>query len=230
MFTIVASSATISWATAITTRAVHRRVDGRRGAAGLGGVVHGVSRCKRRKSLRFERGTPEEPDARETEESVSGFRLGCPHEHVDRRPGLRADARRNHEQLLAAAREVFVERGPGAPLDEVARRAGVGIATLYRRFPDRRGAAARRRARRPGAVPGVPPRRPRRGADGRARPGWPAYMHAVLDLRVSAVMPLALDRLDLDDPELGPAREASATAVERLVDAAHDDGTPARAR
>src|SRR5579871_1607351 len=50
---------------------------------------------------------------------------------------LRADARRNRQQLLAAARDVFVELGADAPLDEVARRAGVGIATLYRRFPDR---------------------------------------------------------------------------------------------
>jgi len=50
---------------------------------------------------------------------------------------LRADARRNHEQLLAAARHVLVERGAGAPLEEVARRAGVGIGTLYRRFPSR---------------------------------------------------------------------------------------------
>lgn len=50
---------------------------------------------------------------------------------------LRADARRNREQLIDAARDVFVEQGIGAPLDEIARRAGVGIATLYRRFPDR---------------------------------------------------------------------------------------------
>src|ERR687885_1855835 len=50
---------------------------------------------------------------------------------------LRADARRNREHVLAAARDVFVEHGPAAPLDEIARRAGVGIATLYRRFPDR---------------------------------------------------------------------------------------------
>ncbi|MFC7585429.1 TetR/AcrR family transcriptional regulator [Nonomuraea antimicrobica] len=50
---------------------------------------------------------------------------------------LRADARRNREQIIATAREVFLEQGIHAPLEEVARRAGVGIATLYRRFPDR---------------------------------------------------------------------------------------------
>ncbi|MFI6901779.1 TetR/AcrR family transcriptional regulator [Nonomuraea sp. NPDC050394] len=50
---------------------------------------------------------------------------------------LRVDARRNREQIISAAREVFLEQGIHAPLEEVARRAGVGIATLYRRFPDR---------------------------------------------------------------------------------------------
>src|SRR5262245_1196857 len=50
---------------------------------------------------------------------------------------LRADASRNRDQILAAARDVFIERGVDAPLDDIARRAGVGIATLYRRFPDR---------------------------------------------------------------------------------------------
>jgi hypothetical protein len=47
----------------------------------------------------------------------------------------------------------------------------------------------------------------------------------VLDLRVSAVVPLALDRLDLDDADLAPAREASAQATERLIEAAHRDGS-----
>src|SRR5512133_1407 len=50
---------------------------------------------------------------------------------------LRRDARRNRDQILATARDVFLDRGPDAPLDEIARRAGVGNATLYRRFPDR---------------------------------------------------------------------------------------------
>jgi len=51
--------------------------------------------------------------------------------------GLRADARRNRDAILAAARAVFAESGLEAPLDAIARRAGVGRATLYRRFPTR---------------------------------------------------------------------------------------------
>ncbi|MEV4440356.1 helix-turn-helix domain-containing protein [Streptomyces sp. NPDC049577] len=50
---------------------------------------------------------------------------------------LRRDARRNRELLIAAARASFAEQGLGAPLDDIARRAGVGNATLYRRFPTR---------------------------------------------------------------------------------------------
>ena len=49
----------------------------------------------------------------------------------------RADARRNRDLLLAAAAEVYDERGVDASLEEIARRAGVGIGTLYRHFPTR---------------------------------------------------------------------------------------------
>ncbi|AQR60294.1 TetR family transcriptional regulator [Brevundimonas sp. LM2] len=50
---------------------------------------------------------------------------------------LRADARRNRESILMAAEDLFLERGVGVALEEVAKRAKVGIATLYRRFPTR---------------------------------------------------------------------------------------------
>ena len=53
-----------------------------------------------------------------------------------RRP-KRADARRNYDNLVTAAREVFSADGTSAPLEDVARRAGVGIGTLYRHFPTR---------------------------------------------------------------------------------------------
>ena len=49
----------------------------------------------------------------------------------------RADARRNYEKVLAAAREAFAEGGESTSLEEIARRAEVGIGTLYRHFPTR---------------------------------------------------------------------------------------------
>lgn len=51
--------------------------------------------------------------------------------------GLRSDAQRNRDRVVAAATQLFVDVGPEVPLDAIARAAGVGIGTLYRRFPDR---------------------------------------------------------------------------------------------
>src|ERR1700755_3303479 len=56
-------------------------------------------------------------------------------EVADRR--LRADAARNAARILRAAREVYGEMGPEAPVEAIARRAGVGERTLYRRFPSK---------------------------------------------------------------------------------------------
>ena len=142
---------------------------------------------------------------------------------VDRGRPLRADARRNHEQLLAAAREVLLERGPGAPLDEVARRAGVGIGTLYRRFPDRQ---ALLRAVVLDALEDS--RRAAEEALAQEPEGFAAltrYLRAALAARVSAVLPLVLDRLDREDDDVRRAREASAGLMQRIVDAAHADGS-----
>ena len=52
-------------------------------------------------------------------------------------PKMRADARRSHARLIEAATVAFTENGADAPLDDIARRAGVGIGTLYRHFPTR---------------------------------------------------------------------------------------------
>lgn len=58
-------------------------------------------------------------------------------ERPDRGEGhkLRADAQRNRARVLKAAEAVFAAQGPGAPIDEVARTAGLGVGTLYRHFP-----------------------------------------------------------------------------------------------
>jgi AcrR family transcriptional regulator len=63
-------------------------------------------------------------------------RTAAPLTGLSRRPA-RADARRNYDRLLAAAADLFAERGAGASLEEIARRADVGIGTLYRHFPTR---------------------------------------------------------------------------------------------
>jgi len=66
--------------------------------------------------------------------AVTGDAAGCWDE-----PGakMRADARRSRAKLLEAATAAFAEHGADAPLDDIARKAGVGIGTLYRHFPTR---------------------------------------------------------------------------------------------
>ncbi|MGW6512772.1 TetR/AcrR family transcriptional regulator, partial [Streptomyces niveus] len=56
---------------------------------------------------------------------------------ADQRRPLRADAQRNYDRLLAVAQEAFREQGADVPLDDIAKRAGVGPGTLYRHFPHR---------------------------------------------------------------------------------------------
>ena len=63
-----------------------------------------------------------------------------PPEHEPARPAeqqQRADARQNRARLISAATAAFTEKGADAPLEDIARRAGVGIGTLYRHFPSR---------------------------------------------------------------------------------------------
>ena len=74
-----------------------------------------------------------EPSACGHEEPQPRADASCGHE--ERR--LRADAARNRDVIVAVARDVFAEHGLEAPLEAIAARAGVGIATLYRRFPTR---------------------------------------------------------------------------------------------
>lgn len=66
---------------------------------------------------------------------------GSAGERSAQRP-LRRDAERNRQRILAAASEVFAERGMAATLDDVAHRAGLGVGTVYRRFPNKQSLAA----------------------------------------------------------------------------------------
>jgi AcrR family transcriptional regulator len=137
--------------------------------------------------------------------------------------GLRADARRNHLQVLDAARSVVLEHGPGVALDEIAKAAGVGIGTLYRRFGDREGlfkALVLRALEETRAAAEEAMAEHDTGYDALA-----AYLRAALELRTAAIIPLVMDRLDLQDPELVPERERGAAVLEEILEQAHDDGT-----
>jgi AcrR family transcriptional regulator len=136
---------------------------------------------------------------------------------------MRIDARRNRERLLNAAREVFVEQGVDVPLENVAQRAGVGIATLYRRFPDR---VALTRAVALHVLIQVAAEA--RAAVAEERDAFQAlrrYLHRALDLRIAAVMPVLDGQLDIEhDGELWQARDDLASLFDAMVRSAWRSG------
>ncbi|MGD9996519.1 MAG: TetR/AcrR family transcriptional regulator [Ilumatobacteraceae bacterium] len=130
----------------------------------------------------------------------------------------RADARRNRRRLLDAAIEIVLEVGGDPPLDAVAKRAGVGIGTLYRHFPDRQQLLA-------GVAHDVIDRAIEAGETAlrEASGGGEAvrrYMHAAIDNGLGAVNivhPL------IADPDWPDRRVAAKAMLDRLLRAAHDD-------
>lgn len=134
---------------------------------------------------------------------------------------MRVDAQRNRQLLLAAACEAFVDQGPHAPLESIARRAGLGIGTLYRHFPGRsallRAVAedvlTRTRAAARAALAEEPT-----GFDALRR-----YLHDALDVGI-AVMNRIHDEID-KDAEYRGWRDATVGAVREIVDRARAEGT-----
>ncbi|MER5484996.1 TetR/AcrR family transcriptional regulator [Streptomyces sp. NPDC002812] len=141
---------------------------------------------------------------------------------TDAVPRPRADAVRNRERILAAARDVLVEFGPAAPLDEIARRAGVGNATLYRHFPDRpalihhvvlfgldrvTALAVDSLAEEPDAFAALC-----------------RFTHAAADERIGALCPVLSSDFDHDHPELVASREALEETIEALLAAGRTSG------
>ncbi|WP_030617124.1 TetR/AcrR family transcriptional regulator [Streptomyces sclerotialus] len=138
------------------------------------------------------------------------------------RPRLRADAQRNRERIVAAAREIMVEHGADVPLDEVARRAGVGNATLYRHFPDRADLIHH-------VTLSVMNRTADRAEDALATEGdafqaLRVFVHAAVEERIGALCPLLSDGVDKDHPDLLAARDRLERAVEALMGAARESG------
>ncbi len=133
----------------------------------------------------------------------------------------RADALRNRERIVAAAREMFVEHGPEVPLDDVARRAGVGNATVYRNFPDR-DALVRE------VVCSVMDRTARAAELALAETGdafeaLERFVHVAADERISALCPMA-SSFDQNHADLDAARERVEGLIAEVMDRAKAAG------
>src|SRR6201996_6894518 len=145
MFMIVMSRTIISWASPMSARISQRRWSRSAGAADAAGVAMSRSHLEMPPPLTLTTiaeveltspllgkmltmSTADQPSGESGEED--------PQVSEPERP-LRKDAERNRRRILRAAADVFTERGLEATLDDVAREAGVGVGTVYRRFPDK---------------------------------------------------------------------------------------------
>lgn len=135
---------------------------------------------------------------------------------------LRADARDNRRRILAAAAEVFVEQGPGAPLEEISKRAGTGIATLYRRFPDRQ--ALTRAVALDALERSTEEAKRARDEEPTAFAALVRYLHRVLDIRIGAVFPVLLEEIPFDDEDIAAVRADGVAVMQDLVATAQRDG------
>ncbi|MFB7511313.1 TetR/AcrR family transcriptional regulator [Streptomyces broussonetiae] len=133
-------------------------------------------------------------------------------------PRPRADAVRNRERIVTAAREMFVEHGPHVPLDDIARRAGVGNATVYRNFPDREALVRE-------VVCSVMDRTAEAAEVALAETGdafaaLERFVHASADERISALCPMISSAFDQNHPDLEASRERLERLVEEVMDRA----------
>jgi len=135
---------------------------------------------------------------------------------------LRADAARNRELILTAARAAFRERGIAAPLDDIAREAGVNIATLYRRFPDR-GALIKQVVLDAYLLVCVETRLARANLDDPVN-AVESFLLRLVDRRDQLVLPL-LGGPAVDDPEMFSMQREIAANLEAVLAAGRADGS-----
>ena len=139
---------------------------------------------------------------------------------------LRADARRNRDQILAAAKELFADAGPDVPMEEIARRAGVGVGTLYRRFPDRT-SLLREIARDTFRSVLLEAR----AAEEEEPTAWDALVRFLrltqkvkLSVQLAMLSPLAREVLQ-QDPRTREFRREALGILDRIVEHAQEEGT-----
>ncbi|MFJ4340377.1 TetR/AcrR family transcriptional regulator [Streptomyces sp. NPDC088915] len=139
-----------------------------------------------------------------------------------RAPRPRADALRNRERIVTAAREMFVEFGAQVPYDEIARRAGVGNATLYRNFPERDDLVREVVLSLLARVTELAERAA--GEEDDTFAALRRFVHGAADERVGALCPMLDGGFDRDHPDLVAERERLEGAVQGLVDRAQRAG------
>jgi AcrR family transcriptional regulator len=140
---------------------------------------------------------------------------------------LRADARRNLVRIIDAATQAFAEQGLDVPMDEIARLAGVGVGTLYRRFPDREAlvvavvraslAAILKRNQRLASGPG--------SAWDRLVDSMRPSAELRLTLRLSSAFTPSTSKALRADPEYGRIRAEMERMAAELVGAAQAEGS-----
>ena len=139
---------------------------------------------------------------------------------IQRQPGSRADARRNRALLVSADRNMFTERGVDARLDEIARRAGVGIGTLYRHFPTRESLVEAIVAERADEVLGLA-----ETVQPDAWTGLVEFLEAMLELqRRDRVLKELFVRYPPGEGQLAETRRRLRRLFDRLL-AGHEQGT-----
>ncbi|WP_254705480.1 TetR/AcrR family transcriptional regulator [Streptomyces vilmorinianum] len=141
---------------------------------------------------------------------------------VRRVPRPRADALRNRERIVTAAREMFVEFGPQVPYDEIARRAGVGNATLYRNFPERSDLVHEVVLSVMSRITDLVEEAVAEEHDTFA--ALRRFTHAAADERIGALCPMIDGAFAQDHPELHAERDRLEQAVQGLVDRAQQAG------
>ncbi|MFB7593770.1 TetR/AcrR family transcriptional regulator [Streptomyces sp. NPDC056160] len=143
--------------------------------------------------------------------------------HAGKPRGRQREADRNDARLFRAAREVFAERGWDAPVSEIARRAGIGMGSLYRRYPSKELLAQRMR------IAGMEQLVAQARTALAEEPGpWAAFVRFLRDALsaqggAGPLLPLVGGRLPATE-EIAAARDRLRAALEELVGSAHRAG------
>jgi AcrR family transcriptional regulator len=135
----------------------------------------------------------------------------------------RADAARNRARIIEAAQDAFIEFGADVPLDEIARRAGIGNATVYRHFPDRRALVR-------GVVVEVMERAIGVAEQAYAEESDPfealsRLVHDSVNWKIGALCPMLSEWTDLEEPEVFATRERLDGVVQTIIRAAQATGS-----